>query len=165
MSTQAVRRIAPYYRVSSEEQREKQTIKTQIEEVMRRIEFDSGVELVDQYVDDGVSGTIAMFDRPHGRRLLEDAGQKRFDEVWVYKIDRLGRDGVDPLVVWRDLEKLGVKVYSVTENVSDPFVYALFVAMAAQERRNLLARSRDGMNRAAREGRYTGGIVPLGYRV
>ena len=27
------------------------------------------------------------------------------------------------------------------------------------------ARSADGMNRAAREGRYTGGIVPFGYRV
>ncbi len=38
-------------------------------------------------------------------------------------------------------------------------------AVAANERRVFLVRSRDGMNRAAREGRYTGGIVAFGLRV
>ena len=103
--------------------------------------------------------------RPAGKRLLADAGRGLFDEVWVWKIDRLGRDDVDPLVVWRDLELLGIKVHSVTEGNSDPFMYHIHVAVAAQERRNFMARSATGMNRAAREGRYTGGIVPLGYLV
>ena len=35
--------------------------------------------------------------------------------------------------------------------------------IAANERRKFLERSAEGMNRAAKEGRYTGGIVPLGY--
>jgi site-specific DNA recombinase len=38
-------------------------------------------------------------------------------------------------------------------------------APAAEERRRLRRRSMDGMNRAAAEGRYVGGIVPFGYRV
>lgn len=158
------RRVVTYERVSSEDQRERQTIKTQTEEIARRLALEVGVELVQRYVDDGVSGTVPMCERPAGRRLLEDARRGLFDEVWVYKIDRLGRDDVDPLVVWRELESLGVTVHSVTEGVSSPFEYHIRVAMAAEERRSFLARSAAGMDRAVREGRYPGGIVPFGFR-
>jgi site-specific DNA recombinase len=160
-----VKRIATYERVSSEDQRERETIRTQTEELARRLAMDPDVQLVERYVDDGVSGTIPMAERPAGRRLLDDAIKGRFDEVWVYRIDRLGRDDVDPLVVWQELEKLGVKVHSVTEGVSTLFEYHIRVAMAAEERRGFLARSAAGMARAAREGRYCGGIVPMGYKV
>ena len=161
----SVRRIATYERVSSEDQRERETIRTQTEELARRLQLEPGVELVERYVDDGVSGTIPMAERHAGGRLLQDAARGLFDEVWVYRIDRLGRDDVDPLIVWRDLERLGVKVHSVTEGVSSPFEYHIRVAMAAEERRTFLVRSAAGMDRAAREGRYTGGIVPYGYAV
>jgi site-specific DNA recombinase len=106
-----------------------------------------------------------MVSRPSGMQLMADARSGLFDEVWVWRLDRLGRDDVDPLVVRRDLERLGVKVHSATEDVPDPFIYHIHVAMAAQERRNFLARSAAGMKRAAQEGRYTGGVVPLGYVV
>ncbi len=165
MVSERTRRVVTYERVSSEDQRERETIKTQTEQLARRLEFEAGVELVSRYVDDGVSGTVAMSDRPAGFRLLADARRGLFDEVWVYKIDRLGRDDVDPLVVWRELESLGVTVRSVTEGVSSPFEYHIRVAMAAEERRAFLARSAAGMERALREGRYPGGIVPFGYKV
>jgi len=160
-----VKRVATYERVSSEDQRERETIRTQTDELARRLALDPEVQLVERYVDDGVSGTIPMAERPAGGRLLEDAARGRFDEVWVYKIDRLGRDDVDPLIVWRDLERLGVRVYSVTEGVSSPFEYHIRVAMAAEERRTFLARSAAGMARAAREGRYCGGVAPMGFKV
>ncbi|MFH1485678.1 MAG: recombinase family protein [Chloroflexota bacterium] len=158
-----VRRVATYERVSSEDQRERETIKTQTEQLARRLDSDPTVLLVDRYVDDGVSGTIPLAGRPEGQRLLADARLGRFDELWVYKIDRLGRDDVDPLLVRRELENLGIIVYSVCEGVSDPFIYSIHVAFAAQARRDFLRKSADGMARAAGEGRYTGGIVPLGY--
>ena len=165
MTTTALRRVATYERVSSEDQRERETIKTQQNELALRLEESSGVSLVKRYIDDGVSGTLPMILRPSGKRLMADAGRDIFDEVWVWRLDRLGRDDVDPLVVRRDLERLGVKVLSATEDISDPFIFHIHVAIAAQERRNFLARSSAGMNRAAREGRYTGGIVPMGYQV
>jgi len=165
MVTERTRRIATYERVSSEDQRDRETIKTQTDELARRLRLEVGVELVLRYVDDGVSGTIPMSRRPAGSRLLADARRGLFEEVWVYKIDRLGRDDVDPLVVWRELESLGVTVRSVTEGVSSPFEYHIRVAMAAEERRAFLARSAAGMERALREGRYPGGIVSFGYKV
>jgi len=165
MVTEGTRRVVTYERVSSEDQRERETIKTQTDELARRLQFEVGGEVVQRYVDDGVSGTIPMSQRPAGSRLLADARRGLFEEVWVYKIDRLGRDDVDPLVVWRELEGLGVTVRSVTEGASSPFEYHIRVAMAAEERRAFLARSAAGMERALREGRYPGGIVPFGYKV
>jgi len=156
--------VAAYLRVSSDEQRENQTIKTQEDAIQRYAEM-TGLEVFDWYRDDGVSGTVPMAQRPAGKRLLADAARACFDEVLVFKIDRLGRDDLDPIVVWMQLERLHIGVRSVIEGVSTIFEYHIRVAMAAEERRGLLARSKAGMDRAAREGRYTGGIVPLGYRV
>ena len=160
-----MRRIVTYERVSYEDQRERSTIKTQRDELAAEINREPDVNPGTRYIDDGVSGKIPMALQPAGKRLLADAARGLFDEVWVWKIDRLGRDYVDPLVVWRDLELLGIKLRSVTEGISDPCMYHIHVAMAAQERRNFMARSPAEMNEAAREGRYCGGIVPLGYVV
>ena len=165
MTITTVRRVATYERVSSEDQRQRRTIETQSDELARKLQQEPGVQLVERYIDDGVSGTIPMSKRPAGRRLLEDAARGRFAEVWVYKVDRLGRDEIDPLIVWRDLEALGVKVYSVTEGISDPFMYQIHVAMAAKERRTFLERSAAGMERIVKNGHFPGGICPLGYEV
>ena len=159
------RRIATYERVSSDDQRERATILTQYDELQRRLGDESDIEVAGRYVDDGVSGTTELKDRPDGRRLLADARAGKFDEVWVYRLDRLGRDEIDPLVVKRDLASWGVKLVSLRENIESPLAYGLQVLLAAEERRTFLERSADGMARAAREGRYCGGIVPYGYRV
>jgi site-specific DNA recombinase len=160
-----VRRVATYERVSSEDQRERETIRTQTDEIARRLASQPGLELVGRYVDDGVSGTIPIAERPDGRRLLQDAVAGRFEELWVYKVDRLGRDAVDLLVVRRRLDALGIALVSVVEGQPDLLGYDVQAVVADHYRREFARRSADGMNRAAREGRYTGGIRPSGYRV
>ena len=161
----ACRRVATYERVSSEDQRERETIKTQTDELARRIERESDVELVERYADDGVSGTIPLAERPAGRRLMADAASGRFAELWVYKLDRLGRDAVDLLVVRRRFMELGIRLISVVEAEPDLLSYDVQAVVADHYRREFLRRSADGMNRAAREGRYPGGIVAFGYVV
>lgn len=162
--SEITKRVATYERVSSEDQRERETILTQTEELAARLAHDPSLILVERYADDGYSGTIDMVKRPAGRRMLEDAAAGKFEELWVYKIDRLGRDDVDPLIVWRELDRLGIKLVSATENVASALEYHMRVMIAAEERRNIAQRTRDGMNRAARGGNYTGGIVAYGYR-
>ena len=115
----AVRRVATYERVSSEDQRERETIKTQTDEIARHLASQPGLDLVERYVDDGVSGTIPLAERPDGRRLLTDATAGLFEEIWVYKVDRLGRDAVDLLVVRRRLDALGIALVSVVEGQPD----------------------------------------------
>ncbi len=161
----AIRRVATYGRVSSEDQRERATIKTQTDELARALARAPDVELVERYLDDGVSGTIPLAERPAGGRLMRDAAAGRFDELHVYKFDRLGRDAVDLLVVRRRFIELGIRVLSVVEGEPDLLGYDVQAVVADHARRDFLRRSADGMNRAAREGRYTGGIVAYGYRV
>src|SRR5262245_65403922 len=92
----AGRQAAIYARVSSEEQRQNQTIEPQIEVAKRWVEFqkmlEHPIDITDFYLDDGVSGTIALADRPAGKRLLEDAAHGKIGLGLVYKIDRIGRD-------------------------------------------------------------------------
>jgi len=161
----ALRRVAVYGRVSSEDQRERATIKTQTDELARVLDHVPGVERREPYLDDGVSGTIPLAERDAGGRLMRDAAAGRFDELHVYKFDRLGRDAVDLLVVRRRLIELGIRVISVVEGEPDLLGYDVQAVVADHARRDFLRRSADGMNRAAREGRYCGGIVAYGYRV
>ncbi len=61
--------------------------------------------------------------------------------------------------------KRGVQLIAVEENIDDEFSYDIRAIIAAEDRRRILDRLWKGMNRAATEGRYCGGIVPLGYKV
>ena len=135
-----VRRVATYERVSSEDQRERETIKTQTDEIARRLASQPGLELVGRYVDDGVSGTIPIAERPDGRRLLADAAAGRFEEIWVYKVDRLGRDAVDLLVVRRRLDALGIALVSVVEGQPDLLGYDVQAVVADHYRREFARR-------------------------
>jgi len=154
-----------YARVSSIDQRERQTILTQTEELNKRLRDDSRFDVVDHYVDDGITGMKSMGTRPDGKRLLDDARRGRFDEVWMFKVDRMGRDGVDPFLVRRELKAAGVKLVALQENIETDLEFGLRVLFAAEERTSFLARSAAGMARHARQGHYCGGIVAYGYRV
>ncbi|MDA0735272.1 MAG: recombinase family protein [Chloroflexi bacterium] len=164
-TTTALIRVATYERVSSEDQRERETIKTQADELARRLESDPTAELVARFIDDGVSGTIPMAERPQGRRLFQAAQAREFDELWIYNIKRLGREAVDLLLLRRKLEPLGIRLMSLLEGEQTGLGYDVQAVVADYDRRLLLRVFADGMNRAAREGRYTGGIVPMGYMV
>ncbi len=161
----ATRRVATYERVSSEDQRERDTIRTQQDELARRLQTDPIASLVKRYTDNGISGTIPMAERPAGRQLLLDAEAHHFDEIWVYNIKRLGREAVDLLLLKRRFESQGIKLISLQEGEQTGLGYDIHAVVADYDRKNFLKLSADGMNRAAREGRYTGGIVPLGYKV
>ena len=160
-----IRHIATYARVSSDEQRDRHTVLNQRSALSRRLGSEPGVVVFKHYEDDGVSGTIPLEDRPAGGALARDARAGRFSQIWVVRADRLGRDAFELLRIWRVFESIGVVLRATDENIDDPFYFDIHAVIAANERRKFLERSAEGMNRAASEGRYTGGIVPLGYRV
>ena len=106
--------VAVYLRVSTEEQRERQSIATQREFGERYTQLHS-LAVYRVYADDGVSGTVALEKRSEGSQILLDAKLGKFDQLLVYKLDRLGRDTRLILNAVADLEKLGVRVRSMTE--------------------------------------------------
>lgn len=169
------RRTVAYTRVSSDEQRERQTILTQ-RAAIERWSLQTGTPIVEWVEDDGVSGTVPLADRPGGARLLALVADglagtaRRVDEVVVYRLDRMGRDTIDVLRVVRDLGEMGTAVASVTEplDASNPggqFVLTVLAGAATFERQSIVQRSIEGSRRLARDGVWLGGITPYGYRV
>src|SRR5579872_5283849 len=72
--------IAVYLRVSTEEQRERQSIATQREFGVRYCEFNA-LTVYRVYADDGVSGTVPIENRPEGSQMLRDARLGKFDQL------------------------------------------------------------------------------------
>jgi site-specific DNA recombinase len=167
-SSAATERVALYLRVSSEEQRDAGTIKTQHEFLDGCCAL-HGLEVAGRYEDDGVSGTIPLHERPAGRRLLEDAREGKFDTVLVYRLDRLGRALLVAVDAHDRLEALGVGLRSAKEQIdtttpSGRMHFQMLAGFAEFEKAGIVERTRDGLHRALRAGKQPG-RVPYGYRI
>src|SRR4051812_21819202 len=106
-------RVAIYARVSTEDQAERQTVQAQLD-FLRKLSDLHGWPVAGEYVDDGISGTIALDARPDGRRLLGDAAAHAFTMVLLYRLDRLGRKVRVLLDAHQTLEAAGVALRSAT---------------------------------------------------
>jgi site-specific DNA recombinase len=159
---------ALYLRVSTDEQRERQSISTQREFAERYCQLQN-IPIHRYFADDGVSGTIALEGRPEAKTMLEHARAGAFDQLLVYRLDRLGRDTRLILNAVAELEKYGVRVRSMTEEFDTAtstgrLMLTLLSGFAAHERDCIRERSMAGTNRVAATGAWLGGIVPYGYR-
>src|SRR5438045_9816 len=93
-------RVALYARVSTEEQREGQTIDSQVAELERFAREQAWI-IAGIYKDEGWSGS--MLARPALDRLRDDAKQNQFTVVLLNDVDRLARDVAHLGIIKRDL--------------------------------------------------------------
>ena len=84
-------KVAMYIRLSKEDgdKQESESITNQRNLILRYIK-DNNLELFDEYIDDGVSGTT--FDRPSFNRLIRDIEDNKVNMVITKDLSRLGRD-------------------------------------------------------------------------
>src|SRR5918992_2884828 len=160
--------VALCLRVSSEEQRDRETIEIQRDFLAQYCGLYS-LDVADVYADDGVSGTIPLHERPEGRRLLEDAKEGKFSTLLVYRLDRLGRSLLVTVDAHDRLQACGVALKSATEpidtsNPSGRLIFQMLASFAEYERETIGERTRAGLHRAFRNGKHAGRI-PYGYRV
>lgn len=118
------------------------------------------------FEDEGFSG--GNINRPDFKRMMGLVKIKQFDVIAVYKIDRIARNIVDFVNIYDELDKLGVKLVSITEGF-DPSTPAgkmmmlLLASFAEMERMNIAQRVKDNMRELAKMGRWSGGTPPTGY--
>jgi site-specific DNA recombinase len=161
--------VAVYMRVSSEEQREKETILTQRSEMEPWLR-ERGYEVVEWYADDGVSGDVPFHKRRDGARLLEDARAGRFGTVVVFKIDRLSRRAEDALSVVRMLhEDMGLMFRCSAQDFeinssTGKLTLTMMAAIAEFAKSNILENTRAGHKRRAIAGKWPMGRCAYGYR-
>ena len=130
---------------------------------LRQMAQQRGLEIVEEYVDHGVSGTRVR--RPGLDQMMADSRRGRFDIVLVWACDRLARSVRHFLEVLDELNRLNIEFVSFRENLDTggPLGRAVVViisAIAELERSLIVERVRAGMRRAKLEGRRIG-RVPL----
>lgn len=84
-------KVGIYIRLSREDgdKLESESVSNQ-RDILHRYIKENGHILIDEYVDDGVSGTT--FERPEFKRMISDIEVKRIDMVITKDLSRLGRD-------------------------------------------------------------------------
>jgi len=108
-----MKRAALYARVSSERQKQEQTIESQVAELERQIRA-TGHVLVKEYIDDGHSGKY--LDRPALDALRGDLKADLFEAVYFLDADRIARTQVLQTIVIDEILKAGKRVIaSVTK--------------------------------------------------
>lgn len=163
----AVAPVALYARVSTEDQADNDTIDAQLHFLRRFVEL-HGLPVAGEYVDDGVSGTIPLGERPDGRRLLTDAEAGAFGAVLFYNVKRLGRS-LKVLITAHDaLDRLGIAIRSGTEPLDTGtaigrFIFQLLGSVAELDHANIAEQTSRGRDRVAALGVWTGGPIPFGY--
>lgn len=156
-------RAAIYCRVSTDEQaREGMSLAAQ-ERTLRERATDDGAKVVASFTDT-VSG--AKNDRPEYVRMLAAATAGEVDAVYVWKLDRFGRDAEELLRARRMLGGAGVRLISATEGEDDStLVFGVRALVAQEEREKISERTAHSLREVAREGRYPWGVPPFGYRL
>jgi len=165
MTTDKPGRWFGYCRVSTDAQAERGT---SLEDQRRRVEAVGqyhGVKLDTVYVEQGVSGSIALGQRPEGFKLM--AGARRGDVVVVAKLDRAFRSTLDALAVIEAFRIRGVaiiladiSVEPLTQDGVGRLFFTIMASLAEFERERIRERTMAGKKRKAADGGYIGGGIP-----
>lgn len=112
---------------------------------------------IEIFTDRATSGTLAR--RPQLDELLARAASG--DEIVVWKLDRLGRNTHNLLLLLSDMEARGVHFRSLTEGITTTgamgtAMATIMAAFTQLERDQLSERTRAGLAAAARKGRHPG---------
>ncbi len=166
-------RCAIYCRVSSDEQAEKGTVEGQVDYAKKYLDLhgpEVGITEHEFYIDEGISGTIPVKERPEGARLVADALAGKFQILFVYRLDRLARSVKHVLDTYELLESNKIALKSMTEafdtgTPTGKFFMTLLASIAALERDTILERTLMGKERKAKQGKWVSGMPPYGYRI
>ena len=163
-----MRMAAIYARVSSEQQREENTIASQTASL---VEFakEHDLEVPQEWVfeDEGYSG--AILERPGLERVRDLAAEGQLQVVLAYSPDRLSRKYAYQILLIEEFARHGVEtlfVKSPQGNSPEDQLLVQFQGMIAEyERAQILERSRRGKRHRAHAGEVSVmGGAPYGYR-
>ena len=148
------KKAAIYCRVSTQDQNTDMQTND-----LRKYALDRGFNIVDEFVDNGISGSIKK--RPALDKLMEDAKKKKFDIVLVWRFDRFARSSRHLVEALHTFKHLGIDFISYNENIdtSSPLGEAIFTiisAMSQLERDIIRERVKAGLKNAKNIGTKLG---------
>ena len=150
-------RVGLYGRVSTTGH--DQDVGLQLEE-LRQVAAQRGWVIVDEYVDEGISGSKES--RPGLDQMMEDARAGKLNVVAVWKLDRLGRSLQHLLGLLDELTSINVQFVSLrdtgidTTSATGRLLFQVLGAFAEFERAMIQERVVAGVRRAQDKGVHCG---------
>jgi site-specific DNA recombinase len=146
-----------------------ESIGNQIElckEYIRVNHGEAALEHIEIYEDEGFSG--GNLKRPAFQRMMEAARERKFQEIIVYRLDRISRNINDFAGLIEELAGLDIAFVSIKEqfDTGTPMGRAMmYIAsvFSQLERETIAERIRDNLHELAKTGRWLGGTTPTGY--
>lgn len=154
--------IYGYYRVSTDDQ----TCESQRLGVLAYTKS-HGLVINKEYFDEGVSGAVEVKERKLNNIVRQ---AKAGDKLIVSELSRIGRSTFDVLKTIHTLNKKGVDVYLVKQNMlidqspMGKLMVAIIAAFAEMERDLMIQRTMEGLKRARDSGKHLGRPYGLRYR-
>ena len=119
------------------------------------------------YEDEGFSGK--NLNRPKFQEMMVEENKNPFDYIVVYRLDRISRNVGDFATLIDKLNDYSTSFICIKEqfDTSTPMGRAMMniaSVFAQLERETIAERVKDNMYMLAKDGRWTGGTTPLGYK-
>lgn len=159
--------VALYMRYSSDKQTE-QSIEGQLRDAITFCKA-KDYKITGVYIDRATSAHKDIEKRVNFLNMISDSAKKKWEIVLVWKLDRFARSRTDSAIYKARLKKNGVRVQSVTENISENpegiILEAVLEGMAEFYSMELSQKISRGMRESALKANSVGGQIPLGYKL
>ncbi len=161
-------RVTYYARVSSESDKQLNSLDNQISYYENKIKSNEAWTFVDGYIDEGISG-ISTKKRENFNRMVEDAKRGKFDLILTKEISRFARNTVDSLNFTRELLDNGVAVLFENDGINtfdsdSELRLTIMSSLAQDELRKLSSRVKFGHQQAIKKSVVLGNNNIFGYR-
>ena len=148
-----MKRVALYARVSTGGQTTDNQLR-ELEQVGSRL----GWQVVDRYIEHGVSGAKGRAERPELARMMRAVIRGELDLVGAWSVDRLGRSRQELVSILNELRERGVDLYLHqqgldTGTASGRAMYQMLGVFAEFERAIIVERIHAGLARARAQGK------------
>lgn len=159
---------AIYIRVSTEDQVKRGISLSAQEEALQNYARALGYEFFEIYKDEGKSGKDIK-GRPAMTKLLGDAQNRKFQAIFIYKLDRFSRSLRDLIETIEKLKDWNVDFISLqdkieTTSASGKLMFHIISAFAEFERNVTGDRTKFSMDKKARDGNLVS-RAPFGYKI
>jgi site-specific DNA recombinase len=158
---------AIYVRVSTQDQAQHGFSLDAQQDTLQNYAKAIGYDLFRIYRDEGKSAKD--MNRPEMQQMLQDAKDKKFSAIFIYKLDRFSRSLKDLILTIDQLKEWGIDFVSLqdkieTTSASGKLMFHIISAFAEFERNIIGDRTKFGMERKAKEGGFIT-RAPLGYKM
>ena len=164
---ESIFRVAAYARVSTDEEAQLVSLKTQKAHYEKMIAENNSYTFAGLYFDEGITGTKKEC-RDGLLKMLKDCEDGKIDFILTKSISRLARNTTDCLEIVRRLLDLNIGIYFEKENIDtrtmeSELMLSILSSLAESESRSISENNKWSIKKRFQNGTFIISSPPYGY--